>query len=65
MEVELPREIDCLDRLREWLSERDPLLGQALIARTIRVAIDHAFVPHNAPLGAPEEIAFMSPLSGG
>jgi molybdopterin converting factor small subunit len=65
MSVDLPGEIDCLGRLRDWLSERDPVLGEALRSRFLRVVVDHAFVAHDAPLAAPEEIAFMSPLSGG
>lgn len=65
MRVDLPREIDTLHRLRDWLAERDPLLGEATRARGVRVAIDRALVANDAVLSAPEEIAFMSPMSGG
>jgi len=65
MRVELPREVDNLHRLRDWLAERDPILGEAARAPGIRVAIERAFVTQDAPLNSPEEIAFMSPMSGG
>ncbi len=65
MEVELPPGVDTLARLRDWLSARDPHLSDAIRSRTIRVAVDQAFVAHDAALERPEEIAFMSPLSGG
>jgi len=65
MDVALPADVDCLERLRDWLAARDPLLGEALRARGVRAAIDRAFVEADARLASPEEIAFMSPLSGG
>ena len=65
MEVELPAGVDTLARLRDWLGARDAHLGQAIRSHTIRVAVDQAFVAHDAALERPEEIAFMSPLSGG
>lgn len=65
MAADLPPGIDSLDALRDWLAARDPVLGEAVRSRRIRVAVDHAFVAHDAPLAQPKEIAFMSPLSGG
>ncbi|HYD89298.1 MAG TPA: molybdopterin converting factor subunit 1 [Vitreimonas sp.] len=65
MEIDLPAHVDTLQALRVWLTDRNPDLGEALEARSIRVAVDHAFVSHDAPIRAGAEIAFMSPLSGG
>lgn len=65
MEIVLPPQVDSLAALRAWLSARDPILGEAMQSPAIRVAIDHAFVARDAPIAGGEEIAFMSPLSGG
>lgn len=65
LSLDLPGEIDSLVRLRAWLAERDPRLGEAIGARGVRVAVDRAFVGADAKLARPGEIAFMSPLSGG
>lgn len=65
MICELPAEVMTLAGLRTWLIAREPLLAEAICLPSVRVAIDRVISPHDGPTGCPEEIAFMSPLSGG
>jgi len=65
MLCEIPAEVTTLAGLRAWLIAREPLLAEAIASRSIRVAINQVFSPHDGPIGAADEIAFMSPLSGG
>ena len=66
MACELPQTVTTVAALRTWLAARDPILGQAIQAQGVRVAVNRAFCVSDmeSTLGA-EEIAFMSPLSGG
>jgi molybdopterin converting factor small subunit len=63
---ELPDAVTTVAALRQWLTDRDPMLGEAIAARGVRVAINRAFSLSDADSteGA-HEIAFMAPLSGG
>lgn len=62
----LPAGVDTVADVRAWLALRDPVLGEALQAPGVRVAVDQTFclADTDAASGA-REIAFMSPLSGG
>jgi molybdopterin converting factor small subunit len=63
---ELPATVTNVATLREWLTLRDPVLGEAIQAPGIRVAVNQAFcISEAAPTLGACEIAFMSPLSGG
>lgn len=64
-DVALPAHVRTVDDLRAWLAAEDPALGARLAAPGVRCAIDRAFAQNNAALAGAEEIAFMSPLSGG
>jgi molybdopterin converting factor small subunit len=63
---DLPMSIETITDLRAWLSQTDPLLGEALRSPGVRVAVDQVFCISEAVTAqAASEIAFMSPLSGG
>ena len=66
MACDLPQTVTTVAALRAWLAARDPILGQALQTQGVRVAVNRSFcvAEMESTLGA-EEIAFMSPLSGG
>jgi molybdopterin synthase sulfur carrier subunit len=66
MACDLPETVTTVAALRTWLAARDPVLGDAIQARGVRVAVNRSFcvADTESTLGA-EEIAFMSPLSGG
>ncbi len=65
MRCEMPAEINTLAALRAWLIEREPPLAEALMSPSVRVAVNQMFSPHDGPIRNADEIAFMSPLSGG
>jgi molybdopterin converting factor small subunit len=65
IETELPARVSDIPALIEWLSAENENLGAALRRGGIRVALNKSFVAQHARLGHAEEIAFMSPLSGG
>jgi len=65
MRVDPPTGVDDIAALRDWLAQRDPALAEALAARGVRTALDQAFCGDNAKIAGAQEIAFMSPLSGG
>lgn len=61
-----PDDLSTLAALRAWLETNDPLLGEALRAKGVRVARNKAIAhDESMPLSAGDEIAFMPPLSGG
>jgi molybdopterin synthase sulfur carrier subunit len=66
MACDLPQTVTTVAALRAWLAARDPILGQALQTQGVRVAVNRWFCVSDmeSTLSA-EEIAFMSPLSGG
>lgn len=66
MACELPEAVTTVAALRQWLADRNPLLGEAIAARGVRVAINRAFSTSDGEvIAGAHEIAFMSPLSGG
>lgn len=63
---DLPVTIETITDLRAWLTQSDPLLGEALHSPGVRVAVDQVFCISDAVIArGAGEIAFMSPLSGG
>jgi molybdopterin synthase sulfur carrier subunit len=66
LRCDLPANVATVGDLRAWLRQRDELLGQAISASDVRVAVNQAFClgDHELVRGA-HEIAFMPPLSGG
>jgi molybdopterin synthase sulfur carrier subunit len=63
---DLPATVTTIAALRQWLAEHDPVLGEAIQAPGVRVALNQTFcISDAAPTLGAREIAFMSPLSGG
>jgi molybdopterin converting factor small subunit len=63
---ELPASLATVADVRRWLAEQDPVLGEALRAPGVRVAVDQMFcLNESQDAQEAREIAFMSPLSGG
>lgn len=66
LDCELPATVATIAQLREWLARRDPVLGDAVRAPGVRVAVNQTFcLDDDQPTAGAREIAFMSPLSGG
>ncbi len=65
MHCALPAHVGTPEALRDWLAERDPILGEAVRKRGVRVIRDHAFCAFDDTLADASEVAFVSPLSGG
>ncbi|WP_395647991.1 MoaD/ThiS family protein [Terricaulis sp.] len=66
MLCDLPQQVSSVADVRAWLAARDPVLGKALHAPGVRVAVDRSFCTRDDQCaGGAAEIAFMSPLSGG
>ncbi|MBI3439245.1 MAG: MoaD/ThiS family protein [Proteobacteria bacterium] len=64
--TEIPRELRTVGDVRDWLAARDDALAPVILSPTVRAAVDRVFCSGDADLVVDaEEIAFMSPLSGG
>jgi len=61
------REVEALDlsTLRARIDQADPVLGEALTAPGVQVAVDKAIVRGEAALSSTSEVAFLPPMSGG
>ena len=65
LRIELPANVKDVDGLTTWLSEQNPALGIELAKAGNRVAVNKTIISENTPLKDGDEIAYMSPLSGG
>ena len=65
LEVSLPSSVRDVAGVRAWLAARDDALGSALAEPGVRVAVDRSFADDGALVRGAQEVAFMSPLSGG
>jgi molybdopterin synthase sulfur carrier subunit len=63
--VGMPSHVHTVSDLRAWLAERDDVLAPVILSPSIRVAVDRVYCGDDGCLIGAEEIAFMSPLSGG
>jgi molybdopterin synthase sulfur carrier subunit len=64
--VEIPRGVDTIASLVDWIAADDDMLKAALLAPLVRVAVDQEImVDRKEPLRPAEEVAFMPPFSGG
>lgn len=61
----LPENVINGASLIDWLCDGDDILHAALTAPDVRLCIDQSVVSSTAPLGNPQEIAFLPPFSGG
>ncbi len=65
MSCELPIEVSTVGELSQWLGQGDEALNEALNAKGNRIALNQAICDEDAVVKDGDEIAFMSPLSGG
>lgn len=65
LDIDLPAGIETTDALKLWLSQTYPNLKTALAQSGIRVAVNKHMATTIMPIANADEIAFMSPLSGG
>lgn len=61
----LPHGVSTINALSNWLGEENAALREALLAKGNRIAVNQQIVAVDAPITDGDEIAFMSPLSGG
>ena len=64
--TDVPPALRTVGDLRAWLADRDDVLAPVILSPIVRAAVDQVFCGDDTSLvvGA-EEVAFMSPLSGG
>lgn len=65
MSIDKPDGVSDIEGLKLWLSGQDEALSSALARAGNRVAVNKVMTTGNVPLGHEDEVAFMSPLSGG
>ncbi|WP_375392847.1 molybdopterin converting factor subunit 1 [uncultured Sphingomonas sp.] len=64
--VDPPPEAATVDALVDWLATVSPAHAAAFADRArLRAAVDGRFVPLDAALGAPAEVALFPPVTGG
>lgn len=65
-ELAPPSEVETVGELIGWLKGRGETYEAAFAnTATIRAAIDHAHVKHDASIAGAREIAFFPPMTGG
>lgn len=62
---DVPGSVTDTDSLKMWLGEEDSVLQAALTRTGNRIALNGEFINKNNELKDGDEVAFMSPLSGG
>jgi len=65
LHMELPEDVCNTEGLTQWLSEQNAALGIELKKAGNRIAVNKTIVAENTSLKEGDEIAYMSPLSGG
>jgi len=65
MSVPIPETVTDTDSLKSWLSQNNDALAQELAKIGNRIAVNKAIITENTVLSDQDEVAFMSPLSGG
>jgi molybdopterin synthase sulfur carrier subunit len=65
-EVVPPATVTTVRELALWLAARHPGFAEALAAPgVVRFAVNHEYVPDDAPVGPRDEVAFFPPVTGG
>ena len=65
MEISLPPSVITIEDLTLWLSENMFISEKTLLKKGNRISINKNIITGNVSLKDGDEIAFMSPLSGG
>lgn len=65
LRLELPQGVNDTDGLTQWLSEENEMLAAEFEKAGNRIAVNKTIIAQNTPLKVGDEIAYMSPLSGG
>jgi len=65
LRVAMPEGVNDTGGLTTWLSKQNPALGIELAKAGNRIAVNKTIIVENTPLKNGDEIAYMSPLSGG
>ena len=65
LRVELPAGVSDTDGLTAWLSKHNSALAIELLKDGNRIAVNKTIISENTPVKNGDEIAYMSPLSGG
>ncbi len=65
MSCGLPKGVSDTDSLSSWLSEKNETLAAELAKAGNRIAVNKTIITQNTLLTDKDEVAFMSPLSGG
>ena len=64
--VDPPEGLASVSDLVDWLATRSEGHARAFADRArLRAAVDQVFVPLDAPLGQPREVAIFPPVTGG
>lgn len=65
MSCPCPEGVTDTDSLRVWLSKNNEALALELAKAGNRIAVNKTIITQNTPLSDSDEVAYMSPLSGG
>ena len=65
LRIDLPDGVSDTDGLKVWLSDQNSVLGIELEKTGNRIAVNKTIIAENTSLKDGDEIAYMSPLSGG
>jgi len=65
LRVELPVGVKDTNGLTKWLSDQNSALASELSKAGNRIALNKTIISENTSLKNGDEIAYMSPLSGG
>lgn len=61
----LPEHVKTTDDVIAWLGENNYALKATLATPGNRIAVNKTIISNSTPISDADEIAFMSPLSGG
>jgi len=65
IKTHLPSSVKTTDDLMAWLGDSNDALKQALAAPGNRISVNKTIIVEPMAISDADEIAFMSPLSGG
>lgn len=65
LRLQLPDRVSDTDGLTAWLSDKNTALAIELAKSGNRIAVNKTIINQNSLLSDGDEVAYMSPLSGG